>query len=445
MKYTIRNLFLLVLIGYSLSALPLNPELATLDLSRFTYENALKNQAIQGRITYAYILNTSQKPLVNPEKAEFLIRAEGGKKPTWKEAPALTLQVMADGKTVKTITGDAFSTFMLSNEAFNPYELKYSLNLSRKTLGLDGSTYTLRIFSADEALTQLAPLEIPVQYLDKLKYKPAVAAAAAGKQFVISYYPDSSGKYSVPVSREIPKSSKLFRTAVNQLLTPPPASMGLKGELLVPRVSTIQYTSGLISCRLGDPVAPALYTDPVLANAAYRTLTDSISAIESPYRISKIRYSWNGVPPVPGWPLEEIVLSSAPKVWLALSVKNSHVLLVPAETDSADPAALFSLLKKGMGELIPTVPGQAKLLRTRIEGDTLILTFDSGFQGLFDGAPDQAALLIDSLTHTYLALPDVKYLRLEEGSSPIQTLGGITLAEPIQAAPYMNPEKAFIQ
>ena len=351
----------------------------------------------------------------------------------------------ADGKTVKTITGDAFSTFMLSNEAFNPYELKYSLNLSRKTLGLDGSTYTLRIFSADEALTQLAPLEIPVQYLDKLKYKPAVAAAAAGKQFVISYYPDSSGKYSVPVSREIPKSSKLFRTAVNQLLTPPPASMGLKGELLVPRVSTIQYTSGLISCRLGDPVAPALYTDPVLANAAYRTLTDSISAIESPYRISKIRYSWNGVPPVPGWPLEEIVLSSAPKVWLALSIKNSHVLLVPAETDSADPAALFNLLKKGMDELIPTVPGQAKLLRTRIEGDTLILTFDTGFQGLFDGAPDQAALLIDSLTHTYLALPDVKYLRLEEGSSPIQTLGGITLAEPIQAAPYMNPEKAFIQ
>ncbi len=443
MRYTARNLFLLVVMGYSLSALPLNPELATLDLSRFSYENALKNQAIQGRISYAYILNTSQNPLVNPEKTDFLIRAEGGKKPKWTEAPELTLEVMSGGQLIKTLKGKAFSTSGVSKEAFNPYELKYTLNLSREALGLDGSTYTLRISSMDPDLSQLKPLEIPVQYMEKLKYKAALTSASSGRQMITSYYSDLSGSYSVPVSREIPRSGKLFRAAVNQLLTAPPAAMGLKTEVLVPRVSSIQYASGLVNCQLGGPVPPALYTDPQLALIAQKNLTDSIASIESPYRISKVRFGWNGVPPVSGWTTEEIALPAVSKAWLGLSVKDSYILLVPVTVDSATPEALFSILKTGKDGLMPTVPGQASLTRTRMEGDVMILTFSQGFKGLFESAPDQAALLIDSLTNTYATLPGVKYLRMEEGTQRIESLGGIPLPDALQAAPYVNPEAAF--
>lgn len=443
MRYTARNLFLLVLMGYSLSALPLNPELATLDLSRFSYENALKNQSIQGRISYAYILNTSQNPLVNPEKTDFLIRAEGGKKPKWKEAPELTLEVINGGKLLKTLKGNAFSTYALSKEAFNPYELKYSLNLSRKALDLDGSSYTLRISCADPALSQVKPLEIPVQYMDALKYKPALTSAASGKQMIVSYYPDISGKFAVPISREVPRSSKLFRTAVNQLLTAPPAAMGLKTEILVPRVSSIQYASGLVNCQLSGPVPPVLYTDSQLAATAQKTLVDTIASIESPYKISKVRFSWNGVPPVPGWGLDEIGVPTAAKAWLALSVKSNYVLLVPTPVDNATPETLFAILKKGDDGLMPTVPGQASLLSTHMEGDVMILTFASGFKGLFENAPDQAALLIDSLTNTYATLPGVKYLRLVEKNERIQSLGGSALPDTLQATPYVNPEKAF--
>lgn len=445
MKYAARNLFLLILMGYSLTALPLNPELVTLDLSRFSYENALRNQASQGRITYAYVLNTSQKPLVNPEKAEFLIRAEGGKKPKWTEAPELTLEILSDGKVLNTLKGSAFSSYVLPGEGFNPYELKYVLNLSRKSLNLSGSSFTLRIACADPALSQLKALEIPIQYLDKLKYFPALAAAPPGKQMVTSYFSDLSGKFSVPVSREIPRSNKIFRTSVNQLLTAPLPAMGLKPEALTPRISSIQYTNGLVKCQLGDPVPLALYTDPRLAAVAQATLTDSIAGIESPYRISKIRYGWNGVPPVPGWPSDEITLSANPKAWLGLSITNSYVLLVPTIAEDSAPEALFALLKKGKDGLIPTVPGQAVLLNARMEGDSLILRFDSGFQGLFGNAPDQAALLIDSLTHTFSALPGVKSIRLEEGTTRIQKLGGLTLPEPLKINPYVNPESAFTQ
>ncbi len=443
MKYTIRNLFLLILMGYSLTALPLNPELITLDLSRFSYENALRNQASQGRITYAYILDASQSPLVNPEKNSFLIRAEGGKKPKWTAAPELTLEVLADGKVLKTLPGKAFASSVLSSEAFNPYELKYTLNLSRKALDLDGSTYTLRISCADPALSQLAPLEIPVQYLDKLKYTPAATTVAAGRQMITSYYSDLSGNFSVPVSREIPRSNKLFRTAVNQLLTAPPAAMGLRPDPIVPRISTIQYTNGLVNCHLGAPIPPALYTDPALTAIAQQTLTDSIAGIDSPYRISKVRFAWSGVSPVPGWQTEEITVSTAPRAWLGLSIQNHHVLLLPVAAEDATPEGLFALLKKGKSGLMPTVPGQASLVESRMEGDILILRFGTGFQGLFKNAPDQAALLLDSLTHTFTTLPNVRFLRLEEGTSRIQSLGGIQLAEPLQAAPYVNPESAF--
>ncbi len=445
MKYVARNLFILILIGYSLTALPLNPELLTLDLSRFSTENALRNQASQSRITYAYVLNTSQRPLVNPEKTEFLIRAEGGKKPQWTQAPELVLEIQSEGKTLRTVEGSAFSSYIMPAEGFNPYEIKYTVDLSRSTLKLDGSTYTLRLSCADPDLSQLPPLEVPVQYLEKLKYHPAVASASAGKQMIISYFADPSGKFSVPVSREVPSSAKLFRTAVNQLLTPPSPALGLKAEVLVPRVSSIRYTSGLVSCQLADPVPPALYTDPQLAAVGLSTLTDSIAAIESPYRISKVRYSWSGTPPIPGWPTEEIALSEAPKAWLGLNITGRHVLLVPTPADNPAPEALFELLKKGKEGLIPTIPGQAVLLNTRMEGDTLILSFDTGFQGLFKSAPDQAALTIDSLTHTFSKLPGVKSLRFEEGGSRITELGGVVLPEVLQANPYVNPENVFVQ
>lgn len=444
MKYVARNLFLLILMGYSLTALPLNPELLTLDLSRFSTENALRNQAIQGTTTYAYILNTSQRPLVNPDKAEFLIRAEGGKKPKWTQAPDLALEILADGKVLRKLAGKDFAAYVQPAEGFNPYELKYTLTLSRKVLNINGSTFTLRLSSTDPDLSKLPPLEVPVQYLDKLNYHPAVASAASGKQIITSFYADPSGKFSVPVSREVPNSSKLFRTAVNQLLTAPPAIIGLKPEPLIPRVSAIRYTNGLVSCQLADPVPPVLYTDPKLAAISLATLTDSISGIESPYRISKIRYSWNGVPPVPGWPTDEIAVSSNPQVWLGLNIEGRHVLLVPSPASDSTPEALFSLLKKGSGELIPTVPGQATLLDTRMEGDILILRFSAGFKGLFENAPDQAALTIDSLTHTFAALPNVKFLRLEEGTARINALGGIALPDTLQAAPYVNPENAFL-
>lgn len=445
MKYAVRNLFLLVLMGYSLTALPLNPELLTLDLSRFSTENALRNQASQGPITYAYILNTSQKPLVNPEKTEFLIRAEGGKKPKWTQAPELSLEIVADGKVLRTVPGKDFAAYVLPAEGFNPYELKYTLDLSRTALNISGSTFTLRLSSNDPDLSQLPSLEIPVQYLDELKYHAAAVAAAPGNQMVTSYYADSTGKFSVPVSREIPSSSKVFRTAVNQLLTAPIPAMGLKPEPLVPRVSSIRYTNGLVSCQLADPVPPGLYTDPQLAAVTLATLTDSIAAIESPYRISKVRYGWSGAAPVPGWPTEEIALSTAPEAWLGLSIQDKHVLLVPSPAPDSTPEALFALLKKGSEGLIPTIPGQATLQSTRMEGEVMILQFAPGFRSLFENVPDQAALTIDSLTHTFTMLPNVSAIRLEEGSTRISELGGIPLPETLQAATYVNPENAFLQ
>lgn len=443
MKYTARNLFLLVLLGYSLTALPLNPELVTLDLTRFSYENSLRNQASQGLITYAYVLNASQNPLVNPGKTEFLIRAEGGKKPKWSDAPELTLEILSDNKVLSTLKGKAFSTYVSPSEGFNPYELKYTLDLSRTALNLNGSSFTLRISSADPALSDLAPLEIPVQYLDKLKYVPAVSSAPEGKLIVTTYFSDLTGNFAVPVSREIPYSNKLFRTAVNQLLTVPPPAMGLKQEPLVPRIASIQYTNGLVSCQLAAPVAPVLYTDPNLAVIAQTTLTNSIEAINSPYRISKIRYIWTGVPPVPGWTTDEIPLTVRPKAWLGISVLDSNVLLVPTEVQDSSPEALLALLKKGKDGMVPTIPGQAVLLDTRMVGDSMVLRFETGFQGLFLNAPDQAALLIDSLTHTFTTLPNVNSIILEEGTSRIRQLGGIALPESLPANPFVNPEIAF--
>lgn len=444
MKYTARNLFILVLTGYTLTALPLNPELLTLDLSRFSYENAIRNQASQGAITYAYVLKSAQRPLVNPQNVEFLIRAEGGKKPKWTDAPMLTLEVLStEGAVLKTLSGQEFSSFELPAQGFNPYELSYTLQFDRDRLGVSGTSFTLRLSSSDSALDAVPPLEIPVQYLDKLVYKPAAASVPPGKQMIITYYADATGHFSVPVSQEAPLSGKLFRSSVNQLLTPPPAAMGLKDTPIVPRVSSIQYSNGLVSCVLGGPVLPELYTDPVLAATAEKTLRNSIAAISSPYRISKLRYGWSGIQPIPGWPAEAFAVQPSTRVWLSLIIPERHTLLVPADSTEITPQGLFEVLKSGTEGLMATVPGQAILESANMEGDVLVLGFGAGFQALFSEAPDQAALTLDSLTHTMTGLPGVRALRLEESAVRITTLGGIPLPEALVPSPYVNPASSY--
>lgn len=443
MKHTSRNLFLIILMGYSLTALPLNPELATLDLSRFSYENVIRNQAIQGQITYAYVLNSAQKTLVNPETVEFILRAEGGKKPKWTEAPPLRLDILqSDGTPVKSLEAGSFYTVVQENP-FNPYEIRYTLNLSRKALGLSGGSYAFKVASQDAALSAVPPLSVPAQYLDQVAYVPAASGPGAGKQMLISYYPDTSGKYAVPVSREIPNSGKLFRAAVNQLLTPPPASMGLRATVSVPRVSSIQYTNGLVSCILSAPVPPELYTDAGMAAVAEKTLTASIAAIQSPYRISRVRYTWSGAPPVPGWPTDEITIPASSKAWLGLSTTGNRVLLVPAPVAQTGADSLVNLLKTGTDGLMATLPGQARLKEARLEGDVMVLIFEDGFSGLFEGSPDLARLAVDSLVHTMTSLPGVTAVRLQEDARIVQSLADVPVPNPLYAAPYVNPESGF--
>lgn len=64
-----------------------------------------------------------------------------------------------------------------------------------------------------------------------------------------------------------------------------------------------------------------------------------------------------------------------------------------------------------------------------------MLVMAEGFQGLFSDAPDQAALLIDSLGHSMTTLPGVKALRLQEEGTVIQSLAGTPVPAPLTPAP----------
>lgn len=445
MKHTARNLFLLVLMGYSLSALPLNTELANLDLSRFSYENALRNQSSQGAVKYAYVLNSSQPSLVDPGEVDFLIRAEGGKKPKWRTAPPLRMDIYdASHNLVKTLDAADFFVFQMPKEGFNPYELRYTLRLDRETLGISGRTFTLKLSGTDPTLEALSPLEVPVQYFDAVKYTAAVTGPASGGKLMRVYYLDKSGHYAVPVSRELPYLSKPFRTTVNELLVSPPDAMGLRTTPSIPNVFSVKYTNGLVSCILGAPVPAELYADPILAAASEAALSDSIAAIESPYKVSRIRYYWSGADPVTGWQQEEHPFYTGSRAWMGIEVSGNRVLLAPLKTDKTTAAELFTLLKSGAVGYLPTIPGRLSLKSSRVEGDVLILNLDAGFRSLMVDAPDQAALLIDSLTHTMTSITGVRAIRLEEDGQPVTVLGGKTLPARLEPAPYVNPESGFI-
>ena len=444
MKPLIRNMFLLILLGYSLTVLPLNPELFQLDLSRYSYENTIQNQDRLNAITYAYTLSGTPGTLVNPDVSEFHIKAVAGKKPVWKAMPELTLQILKDGNILRTLKPSEFSEMLVPSDGINPWELVYRLHLNRDHLALDGTGYVFRIFSSSDALKGLKPLDVSVQYMTALKYRTAVDSAPDGKQMVRLFFPDASKKFVVPVSRIVPRSGKVFRHLSTQLGVLPPVELGLSQDNLMPKLSSIRWSSGLVTCQLKN--APiALTTSPDLVALIQKSLLESITATETTFQINKVQLRLGDPQPLTGWNSEPFTITPGPIAWMALENGKGSALLIPKRlaTDGTVTAeSLMQLLKQGQGSLLPTVPDHVQLLDNHIEGNTLVLNFGQNLQAVFAGSPDLAALFLDSIANSFTTLEGVDSIRIEAANTPIATLGTIPVPNPMIPKIYVNPEVA---
>lgn len=457
MSRTLMNIFLIVIICFTLTAFPINRNLLSFDFSRFLVQENINQQSDINGVSFTYTLSEKEASLFNPSELTFTIQAESSDRLfTWKDQPKLILELTDRMDMSKKFNHDSFVTLVEADSIENPTQYTYTLDLSKTRLALENGSYNVSIHSDNALLANLDPLVFKATYIEDIHYAAGIREADAQEPYLILYFTDPTKRHLVPVSRPTVDTNKVFRKTVNGLLDPPEASLGLSQDAIAPKISIIQYSSGLVTCFLKSSDVIPFSEDPVSSKLALDALTNTIMHIQTPYAINKVQYLVDKQPSqiyFSGTDLSEPILKDKrPLVYLGLKTHSDRILITPlAVADEALDTLISRMIesmKKAIVEgyepagLLPVLPDSLELLDYKLEGVTLKLDFNADIRDVYQDAPGLSQLMIDSLSASFASIDGVDNIEIQMNGKTITSIGDLNFETPIEPPLFMNVEKA---
>jgi len=449
------NLILVILMCFTLTAFPINKKLLTFDFSRFMVNEHINQQSDVDGVSFTFTLTEKESHLKNPTSVEFIVKAtdEDGSF-YWDEVPSLSMRITDRKNNVVQLNHSAFVTETKTDSDDQPSEYTFTVDLTKLNLDLDNGTYELELFSTHELLESSESIVIKASYFEDINYIAGILESEAIQPYLKLYFADTSNHHIVPISRPTTDTNKVFRKTVNGLLEPPHISLGLSQEPIAPRISVIQYASGLVTCYLKSSVVMPFSEDPQKASLALESMNQTIMHIQTPYAINKIQYLVDKQPSTiffNGTDLtKQIEKSKDPQVYLGLKTDQDRVLIVP-HTIASQPMEqlipnIVTYLKTGIIDdtsaehLLPVIPEDTELLDYKIEGVTLKLNFNSALRDTYFDSQGLSQLMLDSLASSFASIDGIDNIELQIEGKTITDLGIISFDTPIVAPEYVNVE-----
>lgn len=445
----------MVLICFTLTAMPINKNLLSFDFSRFMIHSNINQTTELNGDSFTYIVDEKESILFNPTELKFEIKVESlNSNFQWTDNPELILELIDASGSSQFIPSNQFVIDFEPNHDENPTLFTYSLDISKTTLKLENGTYDIRLYSDHDHLKTSEPIHLTVSYFEDIHYISGVSAADANSSYLILYYTDKTKKHIVPISRPTATTNKVFRTTVNGILDPPSPELGLSMDLIAPRISQIQYANGLVTCYLKSSEVLPFSDDPVKASNALESLTQTIMNIQTPYAINKIQYLVDQQPSTiffDGTDLTDIVTrDNNPKIYLGLKTTAERNLLTPKtilnkEFDILIPE-MMKILKSGIvpnqdsENLFAVLPEQVTLIDYKLEGVTLKLNFNSSIKDAFSNSDGLSRLMLDSLSSSFTSIDGIDNIEIQIEGKTINSIGNLAFNSPIEAPKFINVE-----
>jgi len=453
---TLTNLILMVLICFTLTAMPINTNLLSFDFSRFMIPSNINQTTELNGDSFTYIVDEKESILFNPTELKFEIKVESlDSNFQWTANPELILELIDANGNSQLIPSTQFVIDLEPNNEENPTLFTYSLDISKTTLKLDNGTYDIRLYSDHDLLKTSEPINLTASYFEDIQYVSGVSTSDANTSYLILYYTDKTNKHIVPVSRLTATTNKVFRTTVNGILDPPSTELGLSTDLIAPRVSKIQYANGLVTCYLKSGEVLPFSDDPVKASNALGSLTQTIMDIQTPYAINKIQYLVDQQPSkifFNGTDLTDIVTrDNNPQIYLGLKTTAERNLLTPKtipnkEIDILIPE-MIEILRSGIvpnqdsENLFAVLPEQVTLIDYKLEGVTLKLNFNSSMKDVFSNSDGLSRLMLDSLSSSFTSINGIDNIEVQIEGKSINSIGNVSFTSPIEAPKFINIEQ----
>lgn len=451
------NILIVILITYTLNAIPVNTSLLSFELIKpwdkvSTDVDSTDEPEVSQVPTVRYSPVTEEE-LNNPK----LITIEFISSMKLTDEQFKSLQSQTTITIFNQIEEKIFSlTDYLVKDSITIVELangewayQASLDFSSDLTGYFMGNYNVSVISNSPELSIEEDLDFLLSYYPTFDYKPAIAEVSKTQVYTQVYYLNESKEFLVPVTKKLQNSSKFIRNTITSLSYEPPNNERIFAQdVLFPKLPRVYLSGGVLSCYLtGSEILKFDSASPsskLLSEAIVKTLTD-IGYVDNLVFYANDRQNGNFIN---GLPLKTIYNEDY-KVYAYVNYydKNGNGYLVPTEVSNSQETVedLLNILKtkhKAIGDyglLTATLPNTVELISQSLEGSTLSLVLSDDFFTAYGDAPSIQEMMMDSLVQTLTSLPSVNDVILTTETHGTGMIGNVPLGTPLKANRFLNP------
>lgn len=453
------NLLIVILITYTLNAVPINTTMLSFDLIKPWDKVASKDTSSVESDIPVYpniqLIPNRDEAFINPSLVTVTFTSSD-------ELDDSKIEHVIDHTTIYVTTGLMEKNYSLDH--FTPknnhlissgqlvdglWQYTLTLDFSAHRLQAYMGTYSVNVEMVDGLWQMNASNRLALEYIPDFTYKAAIPTVDESQVYTQVHYLNSSKEFLVPVTKKLSSSSKFIRSTISTLSYEPPSNDTIFAQdVRFPKMPRVYLNGGVLSCYLNTSEITQFdegtKDSKLLSEAIVKSLTD-IGYVDNLIFYVNNQQDGNFIN---GRPLKTVYNEDYNVyAYVNYSDRQGTSYLVPQIVGNGQETVedLLSILKtqytavEDSGDLLATVPSDVLLIKKTQEGNLLNLTFSDHLYTVFDDAPDVQQMMMDSLVQTLTSLPSVDELILTTESHKSGQIGSVPLGRPIKANRFLNP------
>jgi len=450
MLRTIRNIFILLLIGITASGMPIYA--SSLNLNALIPTIIPKDNNI--------IVTTDQKIISsNHVQIEYSFSADSNKNYTsilFDEDNPFTVELTSNGDAIKNISIDdlvANGNYKVL-EIYNGEPVYIKFDFDREKLDLPYGSYNLILYpNAEGKQFNLEKTEFDINFSSDGTYVSALSTPKTRQTPLTLYFPDEELRYLVPITRFIPYTSSPLTTTLRNLESGPNNEVGLLNGSPIP----LNGKAGKVgnTAYINLPTNLGVYNQgSATSTMAVHSLVNSLTSISD---ISKVQFQFNGKivqDAFHGMTMDEPYNKPQDTIiYTAYLSTTNRFLLTPipfdmfgAQYNKNNIPTIFDVMKfKSIPEIYnakihPIIPNEVELLDYSLKNDLLTLIFNESFTSVYENNQQLRQMMVDGIVFTFMSLEGVDSIniqvKIDSKDANIREIIHYDFAPPV----YINPE-----
>lgn len=445
------NIFLIILIVFSLSIIPINYQLIDIPLPSQSDTTEEPSDIDATDLEILEIETTKNNSFLDTN--EFIINiTSNNKSALTKLIDSFDIEISDFNTTIKkskltAITNNATKIKSSKDKESDKeiFSIKYTFKL--KNLDITSGYYTAKIKSSNNKINP--NLSLDFLYLNNSKYIGSSKKAPENRLYTKLYYADENYLRLIPVNKEIAQTERFIRNTVNELLVLPDKKYGLSDTITSPKVRNIYISNSTARIDLDSYAIKEFDKGSTASQFALYSIIKTIGKFDI---VNNVKFFVNDKDTGDYFHGTDISkpfkIENKTKAYVGLETSTNRIFLYPIELNEESlnnkisliistlkTSSYNSIATKG---LVPTVPSNVKLLNYKFNERNIELNFSKDFLNVFKGNTEFNTLMYDSILYSYTSIEGIDTVSIVIEGEKVESFNNIDISSPQKPNPFIN-------